>query len=56
LFFVEVQWEFELPVCGESLHLPFTLSVDAFAVIGDAKVPFNVSTPTLLTRAHHAAV
>jgi hypothetical protein len=55
-FFVDVQWEFELPVCGGSLDLQFALSVHAFAVIADAVLPFNLSTGKLMARANHAAM
>jgi len=55
-FFVDVQWEFELPVCGGSLDLQFALSVHAFAVIADAVLPFNRSTGKLMARANHAAM
>jgi hypothetical protein len=53
---VDVQWEFELPVCGGSLDLQFALSVHAFAVIADAVLPFNRSTGKLMARANHAAM
>ena len=56
LLFVDVQWEFELPLCGAAIALPFALSLSAFAVSGDITAPFNASTPTLLARAHHAAM
>ena len=56
LFFAHVQWEFEVPLCGATIALPFTLSMAAFAVVGNVFVPFNITTRTLLARAHHAAM
>ncbi len=56
LLFVDLVWEFELPVCGASIALPFSLSAQAFVIVGDAVVPFNVSTGALLARSHHAAM
>jgi hypothetical protein len=56
LLFVDVQFEFELPLCGASIALPFALSMEAFAIVGDMMVPFNVSSGALFARAHHAAM
>jgi hypothetical protein len=56
LLSVDIQWEFELPLCGAAIALHFALSVSAFAVSGDVLAPVNASTPTLLARAHHAAM
>ena len=56
LLFADVLWEFDLPLCGASMAVPFSVSMEVFVIAGGAVVPFNVSTGALLARAHHGAM